>query len=127
MTRINLVHPSELSDKHLGAEYHELPRVFRLARPNRLIPSHYVLGKGHVLFFFDKLLFLVKRQHLLVEECLKRGRCVNFDPKDLMHLNPYKELYNDWTPTVESIILNKQRIAERGSTTTRQPTKTSRA
>ena len=27
MTRINLVHPSQLSDQHLMAEYRELPRI----------------------------------------------------------------------------------------------------
>ena len=28
MTRINCIPPAELSDKHLLAEFHELPRVF---------------------------------------------------------------------------------------------------
>lgn len=45
MTRVNVVDPSLLSDKHLGAEYRELPRVFGEvkrkiamgAKPNKLI------------------------------------------------------------------------------------------
>lgn len=32
MTRINLVDPSELSRSHLQGEYHEITRVFALAR-----------------------------------------------------------------------------------------------
>jgi len=55
MTRINVVHPRELVDKHLLAEYRELPRVFALAHswwmqggnPNKL-PIQYTLGEGHV-------------------------------------------------------------------------------
>lgn len=56
MTRINLVDPVILSDKHLMAEYRELPRIFTAVtklvdkniRPHDVdIPEKYVLGKGH--------------------------------------------------------------------------------
>ena len=66
MTRINLVEPKELSTKHLVAEYREITRLpsnlkLALNRKSKAfsmteIPSEYVLGKGHVKFFFDKML-----------------------------------------------------------------------
>ena len=73
MTRINLVPPSELHDKHLLAEYRELPRVFKLARPCDDIPEKYCLGTGHVKFFYNKLEFLYKRQCQLCEEMKRQG------------------------------------------------------
>ena len=73
MTRINLIPPSELCDKHLIAEMHELPRVFRLARPCPDAPKQYTLGKGHVKFFYDKIAFLHGRFIALVDEMLNRG------------------------------------------------------
>lgn len=82
MTRINVIPPAELCDQHLLAEYRELTRI-----PNRVKrrieegkiepPSHqperYVLGEGHVLFFYDKLKFLRRRYLELGAECAARG------------------------------------------------------
>ena len=113
MTRINVIHPSELCDKHLIAEYRELPRVFKLARPNAVIPDIYVLGAGHVTFFYNKLGFLAKRARDIFNECQSRGFNVTFNPDNLWTLSNYKELYNDWTPTPEAITLNKARIEQR--------------
>jgi len=52
MTRVNLVDPSLLTDQHLRAEWHELPRVFTLAKawhargmPGEL-PETFRLGPG---------------------------------------------------------------------------------
>ena len=59
MTRINIIHPSELTDQHLIAEYRELFMVgSSLQRslkspswnPNK-IPKKFTLNKGHVTFF----------------------------------------------------------------------------
>lgn len=55
MTRINCVPVEELTDKHLLAEYRELPRIFNLARAVEDAPTEYVLGTGHMKFFYDKL------------------------------------------------------------------------
>ncbi len=75
--------PPLLTDQHLFAEYRELPRVSAyltralaahggregvLAR----IPGRYVLGKGHVTFFYDKGAFLAARHAALVEELRRR-------------------------------------------------------
>lgn len=113
MTRINCIPVQELCDKHLGAEYRELPRVFKLAQPGRLLPNTYTLGRGHVLFFYDKLLWCARRGEELAAECRRRNRAVNFDPKGLYTLCPYPALYGDWEPPEEAITLNRQRIQER--------------
>lgn len=121
MTRINVVPPDELCDKHLLAEYRELPRVFSLARPDADIPPVYVLGKGHVTFFYNKLTFLAKRAQVIFGCCQARGFNVKFDPQSLWTVCPYAELYKDWTPTAEAIILNRARIEQRIKEFKRQP------
>lgn len=79
MTRINCISVTELCDKHLLAEYYELPRIFSWLEKviekgkEPTIPDHYVLGKGHMSFFADKLTYLNDRHIELVDECLKRG------------------------------------------------------
>ena len=119
MTRINVVPPSELTGKHLVAEYRELPRVFALARAaserNEINPPlTYTMGKGHVKFFYDKVSYLAKRQQALVEEMKIRGYKPQYDadPARLMSAIP-PHLRNDWQPTPEALAVNRARIAER--------------
>lgn len=120
MTRINLVSPSELSDLHLGAEYRELPRVFRLVkkaiargeRPNLNEPSEYVLGSGHVRFFYPRLGFIVNRFAKLVAECKARGRAVQYTSIPDISDIP-SEWMNDYMPTSNALELNRARIKER--------------
>jgi len=122
MTRINCVPVEELTDKHLGAEYRELPRLFgqiqkaieRGESPNDpRNPTEYKLGKGHTRFFYNKTQWLRYRYEQLVNECKRRGRVVNFPvvPKHIWDI-PY-EWWNDWTPTPEAMELNRQRIKDR--------------
>lgn len=122
MTRINLVDPSTLHQKHLLAEYRELPRIFGLVEaaqargltPSTIrIPSTYVLGTGHVTFFYNKLQWLERRFSLLVAECLKRGFNIQHVkvPKLADHLDTH--WWNDYTPTPEAIALNAARIQDR--------------
>lgn len=110
MTRINCIPVEDLTDKHLLAEYRELPRVFKLARPDANIPPTYRLGTGHVTFFYNKLGYLQRRQSQIIRECQKRGF-------NIQYTNPYwnvpEELGNDWTPTPEAMALNRARIADR--------------
>lgn len=122
MTRINLVPPSELSSKHLVAEYREIMRL-----PNNLIkslsrydfnlneiPKSYVLGKGHVKFFYNKMHFLQKRFELLLQEMLNR----NYNPKffdSSIFIPRDLKFYNDYCPTEEEILINKARIKERSN------------
>lgn len=118
MTRINCVPPSELSDKHLGAEYRELPRVFKLAEAAYLrgedwrdYPKEYVLGTGHVKFFYTRLGYLHLRFKAIVEECQKRGRKTSYTSTPAVENS--SSWWNNWEPTPEALALNRQRIKER--------------
>jgi deoxyribonuclease (pyrimidine dimer) len=121
MTRINVVDPKELTVKHLVAEYREITRLpknlqtalNRKTSPFSLkeIPSEYVLGKGHVKFFFDKMLFLKKRFESLVDEMLQRG--YNPTYRDSSIFETEEQFMNDYTPTDEAIKINRERIQDR--------------
>lgn len=121
MTRINLVDPKELSREHLVAEYREIMRLpgnlqawlnRKSKAPDfREIPAQYVLGTGHVKFFFTKFKFLQKRFESLVQEMVARGYNPKFRDSTIFLVdNLY---YNDYTPTEEAIELNRARIRER--------------
>jgi deoxyribonuclease (pyrimidine dimer) len=123
LTRINIVDPSLLNDKALSGEWHELPRVFTLAKnaywDNRLeavlnkAPKQYTMGTGHVTFLYDKLGFILKRYKQLAQECKQRGWNVNvIDDEKLLEWVP-KQLMNDWEPTKDAIAVNMQRLVER--------------
>lgn len=119
MTRINLVPPSELHTKHLVAEYRELPRVFTLARHGAAVPAEYVLGAGHVTFFYDKLLFLANRFTDLVKEMQRRGYKPTIDAFAMWGHHPQNggsmplTLFNDYTPTPKALALNRERLKQR--------------
>ena len=122
MTRINCVPVEELTDKHLGAEYRELPRLFgqiqkaieRGESPNDpRNPKEYKLGKGHTRFFYNKVFWLCARHYELVAECEKRGRTVNFPEPPNHAMDVPKEWWNNWEPTPEALEINRQRIKDR--------------
>lgn len=120
MTRINVVDPSHLTDQHLMAEYRELPMVIgtlkrSLKSPKGLpkIGSKYSLNGGHVSFFYDKGKFLFRRYQALIEEL--KHRHYQLDPNrspdwSVFELNG---LNNDWSPDMEALIVNRNRIRER--------------
>lgn len=122
MTRINCIPVQELTDKHLGAEYRELPRLFNQIRKaiergespdDPRNPTEYKLGKGHTRFFYNKLSWLCERQRELVKECRARGRKVSYaNPPDFVH-DISNEWWKWWVPTPEAMELNRQRIKER--------------
>lgn len=128
MTRINCVPVTELSGKHLVAEYRELPRVFGLAQAwyHRVcaaghdgayadVPDTYRLGKGHVLFFYTRLGYCYRRQRALFDEGVRRGYQLRFEPtQELIDWAP-SWMMNDWTPTRSALRVNRQRIKERNS------------
>lgn len=115
MTRINTIPPKLLTSPHLNAEYRELPRVFKAARLTNKAPSNYVMGKGHVLFFYDKLEWLVNRQESIVSEMLARGYNPQFtQPRKLITSRHIQEgLFNNWTPTVHDHLTNLTRLIEK--------------
>ncbi|CAM4097236.1 pyrimidine dimer DNA glycosylase/endonuclease V [Kerstersia similis] len=120
MTRINCVPVEELTQQHLVAEYRELPRVFGLARkarerddPRR--QNRYVLGAGHVLFFYRRLGYLADRYDALVREMQARGYKPNFTASlREVHADIPADCWGDWRPDAEALALNRARIKERG-------------
>jgi deoxyribonuclease (pyrimidine dimer) len=122
MTRINVVPVQELSRQHLVAEYREITRLpknlsnalNRKSKPFSLseIPSQYVLGTGHVKFFFDKMKFLESRFEQLVSEMLARGYNPTYRDSGIFK-NCSPSFYNDYVPTDDALRINRARIAER--------------
>jgi deoxyribonuclease (pyrimidine dimer) len=123
MTRINCIPPEQLCQQHLVAEYRELPRIFNQVVAAVLRgesyndvrnPSHYVLGKGHVRFFYPRLGYLAARQISIVAEMKHRGITVNFAPpcRDDYASIPDK-WFGDWVPDSTAIALNVARITDR--------------
>lgn len=133
MTRINLVPPEELADQHLFAEFREIKMIgpslkrslgsalIRHGRETpeeyvqRRIPTEYVLGKGHVSFFYDKGTYLIIRYQRLRDELLLRGYNINSNgalaPLNEIHKQePWNGYYN---PTPEALVVIRARIAER--------------
>ena len=124
MTRINCgIPPANLSDKHLLAEHREIKRI-----PNHVakhwckivsdgiksIPKEFVLGKGHVRFFFDKGEYTFQRYQQIYIECIKRGFKVTYyghawDIYEDIDIKWYK----DYTPTFQDISTVLERIHQR--------------
>lgn len=126
MTRINVVEPSELTNKHLMGELHEITRVYGLVRKvqDRKInkynfkdkikqPSEYTLGTGHVYFFYDKLEFITQRYYALNEEAKRRNFKVNPIDKQSLVAGIQDWWFNDYQPTQKAVEINRQRIMER--------------
>lgn len=126
MTRINVVEPSELTNKHLMGELHEITRVYGLVRKaqDRKInkynfkdkikqPSAYTMGTGHVYFFYDKLGFITERYYALNQEAVKRNFNVNPIDKEQLVAGIQQWWFGEYKPTQEAVEINRQRIAER--------------
>lgn len=120
MTRINVIPVSELTDKHLLAEYRELPRIYKAAlkyyekgEPYP-IPSDYRMGEGHVKFFYDKLHYIKTRHFDLILEMKKRGFNTNFTgeiPEECLKLPD--RFFKIYIPTPEALSINRKRISDR--------------
>jgi len=113
MVRINLVKPQNLSDQHLIAEYNEILMLLGYVKkhPQRCeFQKEYCLGKGHILFFKDKLLYLKKRHELLKEEMRKRG----FKTRKSIDISEFpKSMRKDYSPDRKAISIIKKRLAEK--------------
>ncbi len=139
MTRINTVFP--VLDEHLRVarrEYCRIPnKVLELWEGNNLsrldkAPKAYTVqtadnpkgGKGHMMFFCDKLLFVYEEYQAVRAECARRGftggkfknadlwphgipERLNID--DCIQIN----VWQDYKPTSEAIALCKKRMIER--------------
>lgn len=125
MTRINCIDPSLLNDKALAGEWHELPRVFTLAKDAywkgvdvlektlQRAPSQYTMGIGHVLFFYDKLGWVLARYKQLANEARSRGWNVNELSDEVLTAFVPKMLLNDWQPDEQAVNVNMQRLTEK--------------
>lgn len=123
MTRINTIPPSLLTDQHLMAEYREMPMVnASLARTLRSkrglqinrIPRHYTLNSGHVMFHYNKGLYLFNRFTAIVEELNNRHYNVKPDERSIdWDVFKHNNLWNDWYPSCSDHTINVERIVER--------------
>lgn len=109
------VPPEMLLDQHLIAEYRELLIPFGQLRSLNFksppIPKNLKLGKGHILFWRDKQLYLKRRHEALVKEMRERGFSPNYSFWDL---NGIPKIYlNDWAPSFEDSLLLRKRIIEK--------------
>ena len=120
MTRINIVPVKELCNKHLFAEFREMPRLvgnleksLAAKKPFKMsdISPKYILGKGHVKFFYDKFEYLYKRHIELGQELLLRG--YNINPNSEIFKTVDSIYFNDFKPSNEELELNRARIKER--------------
>lgn len=133
MTRINTHVP--IIDEHLRAarrEYCRIPNEVAKAYTNSQNMPEYIAslkarqpekytvqtasnpkgGRGHMLFFYDKLMFVHKQYLLILQECFARGfTCDSWWPDYIP--THYGELYNDWTPKGEDVFICKIRQIER--------------
>lgn len=118
MTRINVVPVKELTRQHLVAEYREIMRLPKnlIKSLNREsspfcmseIPPEYVLGSGHVKFFYNKMKYLKNRFEELVEEMIDRGYEPSYTDSDMFDSDEF--FFNDYEPTEEAMRINRERI-----------------
>ena len=76
------------------------------------IPKQLTLGTGHVMFFYDKGLYLYKRYQQIQTELNKRN--YNLDKTRLFKVIQFPtDYYNDWIPTDRDRAVIRERIEER--------------
>jgi len=123
MTRINLIEPKELTNKHLMAEYRELPRIFTAVKvliekgvnvDDVEISNQYVLGKGHVKFFYNKIDWLLIRYEKITKELLSRKFNINEELVSSV-VNGVNNISLEWkksnySPSPQEIYLNMARL-----------------
>ena len=117
MTRINVgIDPREVPSKLLIAEHREIKRIPNVVASGRYSmdgqPKQFTLGKGHVKFFYDKLLYLRKRYIALNEECYARGFNVQ-DYRSAWNGIPVR-MMGDYVSTEADRSLIVDRIRQRG-------------
>lgn len=110
MVRVNIINPKQLSDQHLIAEYNEILMLLGYVKkyPSLMgIPKDYCLGKGHIIFFKNKLEYLKRRHETIKKEMNKRGF---FTRKTINLKSLPKNLIKNWKPKEKDILIIKKRI-----------------
>lgn len=113
------IDPALLVDQHLVAESVELKMVtgfmrYRMRQGQRSFfpPPTFRLGKGHILFFTNKLSYLAKRLEAVNHEMMMRG--FHAGQPDYINVFEFRaEYYGDWQPTEFDTALIRDRIATR--------------
>jgi deoxyribonuclease (pyrimidine dimer) len=124
MTRLNLIHPSHLTRRHLVAEYKEITQFLwcvkaRADKGKDLsdMPKAYTLNKGHCLYFYDKGKYIHDRFVALYDEMISRGinsNVVKFEERRQRILDSYPKMwYNSYTPSKADYQLVINRIGTR--------------
>lgn len=116
MTRINAgIDVRCLTDEHLLAEHREIKRLpwcldaaIKSGSINN-IPEKFTLGKGHVLFFLDKMHFTLVRYHQIYNELKARGFNIHYYGSNWWNTVNGKE----YKPTDECKQLLIDRITQR--------------
>lgn len=119
MTRINsAIHVRCLTDEHLLAEHREIKRLpYSLQKAIKSgsikrIPEKFVLGRGHVTFFLDKMSFARHRYREIHTEChLRHFHVEDYEENFVYGIDD--EYQNDYKPTEEERRLLVERITER--------------
>lgn len=116
MARVNIgVNPKYLSDQHLVAESVEITMITGQLRKHDYIikseiPTEFIMGKGHMNFFKNKLTYLKRRLDSVNIEMTNRG----FNPGTKIDLSEFPpELQGDWNPTMNESMILRIRIADR--------------
>lgn len=124
MTRINVIDTSLLTDQHLFAEYREITRIpklvetalqkYSVAHICKKIPNSYRLNTGHVLFFYDKLIFIEQRYFTLRDEALKRGFNITLKDSIIDYRQSIDKIfYQDFSPNITDKAICIERIIEK--------------
>jgi hypothetical protein len=116
MARINVaVNPMYLSDQHLVAESVEITMITGGLRMHNYkikgeVPARFPMGKGHINFFKNKLLYLSTRLTEVNTEMIRRG----FKPGTHINLAEFpEELHGAWNPDWTDTRLIRDRVVDR--------------
>jgi len=123
MTRVNCIPVEHLSNKHLVAEWHEMPRVVTMVEKQianegqiKIPPNTYRMGTGHMQFFADKLGYVSWRMLRIRNEMKLRGydaRPYVLDRLKSRIQSLPKYLNNQWYPDAYDMETNLIRLQKR--------------
>ena len=125
MTRVNVgIRPSELQDKLLIAELHEIVRIPTLVRARlqlfsamhikSMVPKTFRLNTGHVTFFYDKLTYIYRRYRALCLNAAQREFDVNQLPDEFFTEDIPSALLGDYRATKRDRAILLARFKARG-------------
>jgi len=116
MARVNVgIDPKYLADQHLIAESVEIIMITGGLKKNNFkiksaIPPFFKMGKGHINFFKNKIVYLKRRLDEVNKEMDNRG----FKNSTNIDLDEYPEdLLNDWEPSKIDSEIIRRRVVER--------------